>query len=197
LRYIPASIIYLTGFVSTICILFCGIYFSSNKTIGIWTLFGSIVFGLLTGFLYWQNDIWKTQASIAENIKKQASPTKETNRQNGESKNKKFKTGKSKHDTPPQQVNIPDKSDQSRQPQKQPELVVGKDSVVMGNIPPNTRVGDGSVVIGPTDNRGNTIINTPMAVGHGAKAGPGSIAIGANAGAGLKQGAPTETKPPK
>lgn len=77
------------------------------------------------------------------------------------------------------------------------KLEVGKDSVVMGNVPPNTRVGDGSVVIGPTDNRGNTIINTPMAVGRGAKAGPGSIAIGANAGAGLKQDLPDENVPQK
>ena len=62
------------------------------------------------------------------------------------------------------------------------KLKVGKDSVVMGNV--NGEVGDGSVVIGPTDNQGNTILNQSMAVGRGAKAGPGSIAIGANAGAG-------------
>jgi len=61
---------------------------------------------------------------------------------------------------------------------------VGKDSVVIGNVPPNTQVGDYSVVIGATDARGNTIINTPMAVGRGAHAGPGSIAIGAFANAG-------------
>lgn len=48
---------------STICLLFCGIYFSSNKSLGIWSLFGFLVFGLLTGFLYWQNDIWQTQAN--------------------------------------------------------------------------------------------------------------------------------------
>lgn len=62
------------------------------------------------------------------------------------------------------------------------KLKVGKDSVVMGDV--SGEIGDGSVVIGPTDNRGNTIINQPMAVGRGAKAGPGSIAIGAGAGAG-------------
>ena len=62
------------------------------------------------------------------------------------------------------------------------KLNVGIDSVVIGNVAGN--VGNGSVVIGPTDDRGNTIINTPMAVGRGAFAGPGSIAIGAGAGAG-------------
>ena len=61
-------------------------------------------------------------------------------------------------------------------------IKTGKDSVVIGNV--SGDVGDGSVVIGPTDDRGNTIINQPMAVGRGAKAGPGSIAIGAGACAG-------------
>ncbi len=61
-------------------------------------------------------------------------------------------------------------------------LNVGDDSVVMGNVAGT--VGSRSVVIGPTDNRGNTILNQPMAVGNNAHAGPGSIAIGANAGAG-------------
>lgn len=62
--------------------------------------------------------------------------------------------------------------------------VIGKDSVVYGNVGDDINVGDGSVVIGATDAYGNTIINQPMAVGRGAKAGPGSIAIGAGAGAG-------------
>jgi len=61
-------------------------------------------------------------------------------------------------------------------------IKTGKDSVVIGDV--NGEVGDGSVVIGATDERGNTIINQPMAVGRGAKAGPGSIAIGAGASAG-------------
>jgi hypothetical protein len=60
---------------------------------------------------------------------------------------------------------------------------IGKDAVVVGNVSADS-IGDGSVVIGPTDNRGNTVINTPMAVGRDAKAGPGSIAIGAGANAG-------------
>ena len=63
-------------------------------------------------------------------------------------------------------------------------MKIGKDSVVIGNVSPNTEVGDGSVVIGPTDANGNTIINQPMAVGRNAQAGPQSIAIGAGANAG-------------
>lgn len=66
-------------------------------------------------------------------------------------------------------------------------MKVGKDSVVIGNVPPDSHVGNGSVVIGATDSRGNTIINQPMAVGRGAQAGPSSIAIGAFAGAGVAQ----------
>jgi hypothetical protein len=62
------------------------------------------------------------------------------------------------------------------------ELSVGRDSVVIGDVTGN--VGDGSVVIGPTDNHGNVILDQPMAVGRGAFAGSGSIAIGAFAGAG-------------
>ncbi len=61
-------------------------------------------------------------------------------------------------------------------------LNVGEDSVVIGNVIGD--VGSGSVVIGATDSKGNTIINKPMAIGKNAKAGPGSIAIGANAGSG-------------
>ena len=62
------------------------------------------------------------------------------------------------------------------------KIKTGKDSVVIGNV--SGDVGDGSVVIGATDERGNTIINQSMAVGRGASAGPGSIAIGAGASAG-------------
>jgi hypothetical protein len=61
-------------------------------------------------------------------------------------------------------------------------LNVGADAVVMGNV--SGSVGNGSVVIGAMDERGNVILNQPMAVGRNAYAGPGSIAIGANASAG-------------
>lgn len=64
-------------------------------------------------------------------------------------------------------------------------MKTGKHSVVIGNVPASSNIGEGSVVIGATDSRGNTVITTPMAVGYGAKAGPGSIAIGAFSGAGL------------
>ena len=63
-------------------------------------------------------------------------------------------------------------------------MKIGKDSVVIGNVGSTRQIGERCVVIGATDANGNTIINTPMAVGYGAKAGPGSIAIGAFAGAG-------------
>jgi hypothetical protein len=62
-------------------------------------------------------------------------------------------------------------------------MKVGKDAVVMGNVPGHAQIGDGSVVVGATDSNGNTILNQPMAVGRGAYAGPGGIAIGAFAGA--------------
>ena len=72
--------------------------------------------------------------------------------------------------------------------------IVGSDSVVIGQVPPNAKVGDRSVVIGSTDSRGNTILNQPMAIGNGACAGPGSIAIGAGAGAGACSPTATQTK---
>lgn len=74
-------------------------------------------------------------------------------------------------------------------------MKVGEDSVVIGNVPSHTHVGDRSVVIGATDNMGNTTIREPMAVGHGAHAGKNSIAIGAFAGAGLNE--EPEAEPPK
>jgi hypothetical protein len=72
----------------------------------------------------------------------------------------------------------------SQQTRKGTKMKIGKDSVVMGNVPEDMEVGEGCVIIGATDDRGNCIINTPMAVGRDAHAGPGSIAIGAGAGAG-------------
>lgn len=65
---------------------------------------------------------------------------------------------------------------------KQRKLNVGDDSVVIGQV--TGTVGDGSVVIGPSDDHGNVILNQAMAVGRGAFAGPDSIAVGAGAGAG-------------
>ena len=63
MKYIPNIAIYLTGFFTTILFLLCGIFYSSNKTLFIWTLFGGLVFGLLSGFLIWQNEIWKNQSN--------------------------------------------------------------------------------------------------------------------------------------
>ena len=61
---------------------------------------------------------------------------------------------------------------------------VGDMSVVMGKIPAGSRIGYGSVVLGPTDDRGNCIYTQPMTVGYAAKGDPGSIVIGAFAGGG-------------
>ncbi|MCF8144962.1 MAG: hypothetical protein K9N21_13685 [Deltaproteobacteria bacterium] len=65
MKHIADSIIYLSGFISTVFFVLCGISYSSNKTWFIWTLFGGLVFGLLTGFLIWQNEVWKNQESIS------------------------------------------------------------------------------------------------------------------------------------
>jgi hypothetical protein len=79
----------------------------------------------------------------------------------------------------------------SGRPTPTPSLDVGDESVVVGRVAPNTRVGNRSTIVGATDDRGNTILNTPMAIGQGAYAGPGSIAIGTGAGAGAR---PTDDK---
>jgi len=65
MKHIADSLIYISGFVSTVFFVFCGISYSSNKTWFIWSLFGGLVFGLLTGFLIWQNEVWKDQKKIA------------------------------------------------------------------------------------------------------------------------------------
>jgi hypothetical protein len=64
-------------------------------------------------------------------------------------------------------------------------IVTGKDSTVVGQIPPGSRVGDRSTVVGATDSNGNTILNRGgLAIGNGAKADSTSVAIGAHANAG-------------
>jgi hypothetical protein len=75
-------------------------------------------------------------------------------------------------------------------------ISVGTDSVAMGHIPDGSKIGDGSVVIGPTDANGNTILNQGgLAVGNGASAGPTSIAIGAHANAGVRGVGPVTVQP--
>ncbi|MDB5584055.1 MAG: hypothetical protein JWR80_9231 [Bradyrhizobium sp.] len=69
---------------------------------------------------------------------------------------------------------------------------MGDENVVMGKQP-FRKIGSRNVVIGATDNNGNTILNKPMTVGYGARGGPGSIVIGAYAGAGSKQKDGTDT----
>jgi len=64
---------------------------------------------------------------------------------------------------------------------------MGSNNTIFGNVDPtvakNAFGGDGNTIIGATDARGNVIINHTMAVGVGAKANNGSIAIGAYANA--------------
>lgn len=69
-------------------------------------------------------------------------------------------------------------------------MKIGKDSVVMGNVPFSTNVADRSVVTGATNANGNTIYKQTMAVGYGGKAGPDGIAIGAHANAGAATSTP-------
>ncbi len=64
-------------------------------------------------------------------------------------------------------------------------MEAGKFNTIIGNLPPGSKIGDGNTIVNAADANGNIFYNTPMAVGYGAKAGPGSIAIGAFAGAGL------------
>jgi hypothetical protein len=59
-------------------------------------------------------------------------------------------------------------------------MKVGNESVVIGQIKVGATIGDRSVVIGATDSFGNATIREG-AYGYGAKAAPGSVAIGANA----------------
>lgn len=61
-------------------------------------------------------------------------------------------------------------------------LKVGDMSVVMGKVPPGTQVGSRSVVLGATDDRGNSRYDTPMTVGYAAKGNSTSVVIGAFAG---------------
>ncbi len=75
MRHIADSIIYLTGFFSTVLFVLCGIIYSSNKTWFIWTLFGGLVLGLLTGFLIWQNEVWKKNESITVATQNEIEPS--------------------------------------------------------------------------------------------------------------------------
>lgn len=75
MRHIPDSIIYLTGFFSGFFFLFCSLFYSSNKSWFIWTLFGGLVFGLFTGFLMWQNEIWKNQGNTKDLTQNDIAPS--------------------------------------------------------------------------------------------------------------------------
>ncbi|HUA65884.1 MAG TPA: hypothetical protein VME24_08560 [Alphaproteobacteria bacterium] len=66
---------------------------------------------------------------------------------------------------------------------KPQKTVEGNFNTVYGNVTQSIH-GSGNTIVGPTDNKGNTIITQSMAVGYNAHAGNGSIAIGAFAGGG-------------
>jgi hypothetical protein len=70
--------------------------------------------------------------------------------------------------------------------QKREALMEIGDETTIVNAPYIRKAGHRSTVVGATDLFGNSIYTQPMAIGHGAKAGYGSIAIGANAGAGIQ-----------
>lgn len=78
----------------------------------------------------------------------------------------------------PPQAAVPLKEDSATRHQ------VGQDSVTIGEV--LGPVGDRSVVIRLSDTNKNIMITNPMAVGFNAHAGPGSMAIGANARAGIQ-----------
>ena len=63
-------------------------------------------------------------------------------------------------------------------------METGKFNTVIGKLPPETKLGDGNTIVNAADENGNVIINTPMAVGYGAKSSETSISIGAFAGSG-------------
>lgn len=62
-------------------------------------------------------------------------------------------------------------------------MKIGKDSVVIGQVPEGLQVGDRSVYVGATDANGNSVLREG-AYGYGARAGKGSLAVGAQASAG-------------
>jgi hypothetical protein len=72
-----------------------------------------------------------------------------------------------------------------RPPPAKADLKVGKDAVVYGNFR-SVEAADGAVVVGPTGTNGRTELMQPMALGRDAQAGPGSVAIGSGARAGVQ-----------
>ncbi|HEX4504502.1 MAG TPA: hypothetical protein VH722_02135, partial [Alphaproteobacteria bacterium] len=61
---------------------------------------------------------------------------------------------------------------------------IGNDNTLVGRVDPMRSMGSGNTIVGATDANGNVMLNTPMAIGRDAHAGPGSVAIGAGANAG-------------
>lgn len=64
-------------------------------------------------------------------------------------------------------------------------MEAGKFNTIIGKLPLGSKIGDGNTIVNAGDANGNVVFDTPMAVGYGAKGGPGTIVIGAFANAGL------------
>jgi len=71
----------------------------------------------------------------------------------------------------------------AQKPDNPPSAMGSNNTIVNAPVPSN--MGNGNTIVGPTDSRGNTIINQGgTAIGNGACADGTSIAIGAGANAG-------------
>jgi hypothetical protein len=75
---------------------------------------------------------------------------------------------------------------------KEDSMEVGNENVII-NAPYVQKAADRNTIVGATDPFQNCKFTQPIAIGYGAKAGPNSIAIGVNAGAGIH---PTHTSSP-
>jgi hypothetical protein len=74
-------------------------------------------------------------------------------------------------------------------------ITVGKESTVVGTVPPNSVIGDKSTIVRPSDSSTNTIYNQGgTAIGHCAYADSSSVAIGAGAGVGMNPSKAPECK---
>lgn len=64
---------------------------------------------------------------------------------------------------------------------------MGNDNTIVGNVLIPENMGDGNTIVGATDANGNTILNRGgTAIGRNAQADQTTVAIGANAGAGVR-----------
>ena len=64
--------IYSVGFITGIFLTLFALFWSSNKILAIWLLFGCIIGGALTAFMYWHNDIYQHEIANKEREEKSA-----------------------------------------------------------------------------------------------------------------------------